>query len=393
MPTFRAAWLLPICDEPIRNGWVTVDAKGINRVGAGVAPDAAEDLGRSVILPSLVNAHTHLELSYLEGRVPPGTSFVPWVRSLMALRRTYPDPSAPEILASARKAIAAARAAGTGLIGDVSNTLVTVPMLREAAMPSQVFHELLGFSVAEPGARVAAAAAANRAAGEDQRDVRVTLAAHAPYSVSPDLFRAIRAAVDERPSPVTTVHLGESPDEVQFLRNGTGPFRTLLEDFGVWAPDWQAPGTAPVNYLLDLGFLDCCVLAVHGVQFDGDDLSPRGARRHHRVVSAEQRARRRRVAAARSLLRDGREGRVRHRQPGQRRRPESVHGAEGSSPHRAAGAGPAAARERDADGCARARVRRAVRKHRAWQAGVIDSGPRAGRRRRCGRIPGRRNRA
>ena len=273
MPTFRADWLLPICDEPIRNGWVTVDAKGINRVGAGVAPDAAEDLGRSVILPSLVNAHTHLELSYLEGRVPPGTSFVPWVRSLMALRRTYPDPSAPEILASARKAIAAARAAGTGLIGDVSNTLVTVPMLREAAMPSQVFHELLGFSVAEPGARVAAAAAANRAAGEDQRDVRVTLAAHAPYSVSPDLFRAIRAAVDERPSPVTTVHLGESPDEVQFLRNGTGPFRTLLEDFGVWAPDWQAPGTAPVNYLLDLGFLDCCVLAVHGVQFDGDDLS------------------------------------------------------------------------------------------------------------------------
>ena len=173
MPTFRADWLLPICDEPIRNGWVTVDAKGINRVGAGVAPDAAEDLGRSVILPSLVNAHTHLELSYLEGRVPPGTSFVPWVRSLMALRRTYPDPSAPEILASARKAIAAARAAGTGLIGDVSNTLVTVPMLREAAMPSQVFHELLGFNVAEPVARVAAGAAAHRAAGVAPPAVRV----------------------------------------------------------------------------------------------------------------------------------------------------------------------------------------------------------------------------
>ena len=273
MPTFRADWILPICDEPIRNGWVTVDGHDINRVGAGVAPDAAEDLGRAVILPALVNAHTHLELSHLHGRVPPDTSFVRWVRSLMALRRTYPDPSDPEILVPAREAIAAARAAGTGLIGDVSNTLVTVPMLREAAMPSQVFHELLGFNVADPAARVAAAAVANRAAGEDQRDVRVTLAAHAPYSVSPDLFRAIRAAVDERPAPVTTVHLGESPDELQFLKNGSGPFRSLLEDFGVWAPDWQAPGTGPVDYLLELGFLDCCVLAVHGVQFDGDDLS------------------------------------------------------------------------------------------------------------------------
>ena len=235
-------------------------------------PDAT-DLGRVAVLPALVNAHTHLELSYLDGRVPPDAGFVQWVRTLMALRRSYPDPSAPEILAAARSAIAAARASGTGLIGDISNTLVTVPLLREAGMPSQVFHELLGFNAADPAARVAAASAANQAAGEDRGDVRVTLAAHAPYSVSPGLFRAIRAAVDQHPAPITTVHLGESADEVEFLKSGRGAFRTLLEDVGVWTPDWEPPGGSPVSYLSDIGFLDRCVVAVHGVQFDGEDLS------------------------------------------------------------------------------------------------------------------------
>lgn len=272
MPTFRADWVLPICDEPIRNGWVSVNGNQITGLGGGLSAEAV-DFGRAAILPALVNAHTHLELSYLQGRLPPGGTFVQWVRTLIALRRTYTDPSAPEILDAARTAIAAARASGTGLIGDVSNTLVTVPLLREAGTPSQVFHELLGFNVADPAAIVAAAAAANQAAGEDHRDVRVTLAAHAPYSVSPALFRAIRAAVDERPVPVTTVHLGESAEELEFLKSGQGRFKALLEDFGVWVPDWAPPGNSPVDYLSDLGFLDRCVLAVHGVQFDGDDLA------------------------------------------------------------------------------------------------------------------------
>lgn len=191
----------------------------------------------------------------------------------MALRREYPDPSAPEILAAARRAIAAARTSGTGLVGDISNTLVTVPLLRDAGMAAQVFHELLGFNVADPAARVAAASAAIDAAGPNGRDVRLSLAAHAPYSVSPGMFRAIRAAVDEGSAPLTSVHLGESAEEVEFLQHGSGSFRTLLEELNVWAPEWSAPGTTPVGYLSDLGFLDQSAIVVHGVQFNGNDLS------------------------------------------------------------------------------------------------------------------------
>src|SRR4051794_12960419 len=163
-------------------------------------------------MPSLVNAHTHLELSYLHGRVPPGRTFTEWVRPLMALRRQYPDPEADEIVSAARSAVAMARQAGTGLVGDISNTLITVPLLREAALPAQVFYEMLGYNVDDAAGRVEAARTqANRAT---DGDVRVSLAPHAPYSVAPPLFSAIRADVDASAHPVTSVHLGESADEV-----------------------------------------------------------------------------------------------------------------------------------------------------------------------------------
>jgi cytosine/adenosine deaminase-related metal-dependent hydrolase len=101
----------------------------------------------------------------------------------------------------------------------------------------------------------------------------VSLAPHAPYSVSPGLFAAIRADLDAHPGHVTSVHLGESAEEVEFIRTGQGGWRALLQDLGVWDEAWRPADKSPVAYLEDAGFLDSRVLAVHGVQFDGEDLS------------------------------------------------------------------------------------------------------------------------
>jgi aminodeoxyfutalosine deaminase len=272
MIRYRADWVLPIVDDPIAAGWVAVEGGRIMGIGGDGAADA-RDLGRVAVLPALVNAHTHLELSYLQGRIPPRERFLDWIAELMAARREFPDPADPVIIEAAKRAIVEARASGTGLVGDISNTLVTVPLLRDARTSAQVFYELLGFNVADPVARVREARAMVKEVGADGRGVRVSLAAHAPYSVSPALFTAIRSDLDNHASPVSSVHLGESPEELEFVRKGTGPWRTMLQQLGVWTDEWRAPGTSPVAYLSDIGFLDRCVLAVHGVQFDGEDLS------------------------------------------------------------------------------------------------------------------------
>jgi aminodeoxyfutalosine deaminase len=272
MPTFTADWILPIAGPPIRDGAVIVEDGQIVRLDHGIASNAVS-LGSVAILPALVNAHTHLELSYMQGRVPPSTSFADWVMALMTLRRGFPDPGVPPILAAAKVAIGRAKASGTGLIGDVSNTLVTVPLLREAGMPAHVFYELIGFNRADPAARVRDARAYITSTAAHGRGIRVSLAPHAPYSVSPELFAAIRADVDADPFGVTSVHLGESAAEVELLRYGTGPTRVMLEKLGVWTDEWKIPGLSPTEYMAGLGFISPDSLVVHGVQFTSEDLA------------------------------------------------------------------------------------------------------------------------
>jgi len=223
-------------------------------------------------MPALVNAHTHLELSYLRGAIPPTDRLLDWIRAIMAMRREYPDPGDARIIDAARAAIVEARSSGTGLIGDISNTLVTARLLREAGVPAQVFYELLRFNASDPESMTREARARADAAASPEGLVRVSLAPHAPYSVSPGLFAAIRADLDAHPGQVSSVHLGESPEETEFIRRGTGPWRALLEELQVWTGAWEPPGTSPVAYLERLGFLDRRVLAVHGVQLAGDDL-------------------------------------------------------------------------------------------------------------------------
>jgi cytosine/adenosine deaminase-related metal-dependent hydrolase len=272
MPVYRARWILPIADVPVRDGWISVEHGRIAACGSGTV-EAAIDLGAVAVLPALVNAHTHLELSYLRGRVPASECFDHWVRSLMDLRRRHPDPADSQILRAAREAIREARRTGTGLLGDVGNTLVTVALLREEGMAAHVFHELTGFDLPNPDDRVRQARANVDAAGVEAGGVRVSLAPHAPYSVSPALFAAIRADLDAQPRGLSSVHLAESPEEVELLRHGTGAARAMLERLGVWTDAWPVPGVSPVAYLTRLGFLDSRVMVVHGVQLDGEDLS------------------------------------------------------------------------------------------------------------------------
>ena len=279
MTRYHAAWVLPIAQPPIRDGWVAIDAGRIIAVGNHdvAAGDEMIDLGDVAVLPGLVNAHTHLELSYLRDQVPEAPSFVSWIRALIAARREWPDPEAPDILDAIDRAIAELLASGTALVGDISNTLVTIPRLVQSPLAAVVFYELIRFA-ADDAYDLVAKAQADLAAKKRSDRVRTMLAAHAPYSVSSLLFRAIRESIDRDPATRCSVHLSESREEMQFIADGTGPWRQLLEELGAWDPRWKAPGVSPVQYLDDAGFLDSRVLTVHGVHVTQSDLSSLSAR-------------------------------------------------------------------------------------------------------------------
>jgi cytosine/adenosine deaminase-related metal-dependent hydrolase len=272
---FHATWVLPIASAPLRDGWVAVDGGRIVATGRRIPADGAvaHDLGGVALLPGLVNAHTHLELSYLRDAVPPAFEFVSWIRAVMAARRSRPDPECREIVESLDCAIDEAVRCGTALIGDISNTLVPFAPLVRSPLSGVMFYELLKFNPAD-GAALVEQALERIHALPSGSSLRPSLAAHAPYSVAPAVFRALRLAMDRDSSlSPCSVHLSESPAEVDFIATGGGPWRSLLEDVGAWDPDWTAPGVSPVQYLEETGFLDARVLAVHGVQMTRGDLA------------------------------------------------------------------------------------------------------------------------
>lgn len=266
LEVFRARWILPIASPPIRNGWIAVDGKRIAAFGgSGTEPPVAprgEVLG-AAILPGLVNAHTHLELSWMRGQVPPAPSMPEWVEGLMALRRT----GGPDAVEPIVEAIAEARAAGTSLVGDTTNTLAAYDPLADSGMSAAVFRELIGFDVANARS-VFEQARAELVALPKHARMQLSLVPHAPYSVSPALLRAIADAG----APCVSMHLGESAEEMEFLRAGTGAWSTLLRNLGAMRNDWKAPCCSPVDYIARHGLLTDRLLAVHCVQLDDDDL-------------------------------------------------------------------------------------------------------------------------
>lgn len=270
----RAAWVCPVATTPFPNGYVGIKDGRIHCVGAASAqPDAdhAYYLENTVLLPGLINAHTHLELSWMRGRVPPGADFLTWVGGLMGQRRGLEQPGDPATDEPIRAAIAELRATGTVAVGDIANALVSPGLLAEAGMDAVVFHELIGFRVTD-GARLVAEARTRHAALGSNR-VRMALAPHAPFSVSRELFTAIRDAAAASTPPLISVHAGESPQEVELLRTGGGPWQERLVALGAWRDGWTAPGCGPGDYLCDLGVIGADTLVVHGVQLSDAELA------------------------------------------------------------------------------------------------------------------------
>ena len=116
--------------EVVRDGAVVVDARGtvidVGPAGEVLArhPGIVPERVRGVLLPGLVNAHTHIELSALRGQVPGGAGFVPWVEQMIGVRaEARPEDDAAAI----DEAVADLEAFGTVAVGEVSNSLSAVP--------------------------------------------------------------------------------------------------------------------------------------------------------------------------------------------------------------------------------------------------------------------------
>ena len=222
---------------PIENGWLRMERgliTAIGRRGTPGSPAETLDLGDAIVLPGLVNAHTHLEFSRFDCPLDASGGLPSWIPQVVAARRQQRQgllDDGDEATATAiRLGLAESAAAGVTAIGEIATT---IPQGAYAGPGPAVcvFREGLGL-----GAAAAAAVPRQVAADLDWLE-RTGFAAgvspHAPYSVAAPLGRRLVAEACRRGLPVA-MHLCESREEEELLATGSGAFRRVLEDLGVW---------------------------------------------------------------------------------------------------------------------------------------------------------------
>jgi cytosine/adenosine deaminase-related metal-dependent hydrolase len=266
MPQFslRARWIVPVEGPPIENGVVTVVGKCIETAGSNATGEAI-DLGDVVLMPGLVNAHTHLEFSDCDkplGRAR--TSLPDWIRQVIGARHRS-DRNAD---ATIQLGFSESLRAGVTTIGEIS-TLPHSAYADSQGTSLALFQEVIGFSAARIDSvfgdledRLDSAMATAHPVG---------ISPHAPYTVHPELLGRLISTAHQRNLPMA-MHLAESREELQLLHDGTGPFQQLLADRSMWDPEAIPLRSRPLDYLQLLAEAPQA-LVIHGNYLDGEEIA------------------------------------------------------------------------------------------------------------------------
>ncbi len=258
--------VLPISSDPIRDGAVVVEGGRIVSVGT------IKQIGKthpglcrienpgSVILPGFVNAHTHLELSWTEGKLGGFEDFTGWLERMINLKMQSVDPDS--VLNSMREGVSRVVRSGVTTVGEVSSVdFYGKEILKESGLRVIAFVELFD--------RFLPRISSLEFVAEDLYEERPF--PHAPYSCAPELLQAVFSRAEEDGITVG-LHLGESQDEVEFLRNAPNGFEQRIFPL-VGKEDFARPSAGtPARYIdLFIRGKDVKVSAVHMVRTNAED--------------------------------------------------------------------------------------------------------------------------
>src|SRR5688500_6218670 len=269
-PTIIAAdWVAPMDRPPLRGAAVVVargriadvgDAREMSRAYRDADP---VDLGRAVVLPGLVNAHTHLELSTCCCGDPPTGGFADWIAGLRARMGVDENGRTLEQVVTDAVAIGVeqCRRFGVTTVGDITQQgHLTRPLLRDAQLRCVSYGEALGLALHRPRYEELLARALDDSQASET--LRIGLTPHAPYTVDLDGYRQCLEIARQRNLPLAT-HLAETPDEAEFLRHHTGPFRQIWERLGRWAEPVPTFDGEPLHFAHAIGLLEHPTLLAH----------------------------------------------------------------------------------------------------------------------------------
>ena len=272
---YHARWVLPITRPPIENGTVVESDGVITYVGlrSAAPPGDDYDLGDAILLPGLVNTHTHLELTAMRGFLE-NCQFAEWIDKLRQTRNEILDDEM--LLDSARSGIIEGLEAGITTYADTCSSGVVMRAMRELGVRGIVYQEVFGPDPSHADVAMRELEDQIETLQLEQTElVSLGVSPHAPYTVSDRLYQAAAQFANSRRLPLA-MHIAESEPEHDIVVNASGDF----------AERWKRRGIAvarrarsPIELLERHGALDRGPLLIHCVRVDDADIAIMARRR------------------------------------------------------------------------------------------------------------------
>jgi len=275
MQIIAASHLLPISSAPLQGGAIAFEDGIIKAVGTlaelrrSIAAPVTEYPGHA-LLPGLVNAHTHLELTHFQAwllrkdlQYTPRT-FVDWIIQVIKIKRTL---QLEELTASLREGLDISLQAGTTMVGDILSDLRLLPSYCDTALSGRIYLEMIG----QGTLHIINPEELHQHLHEVPNRFHAGVAPHAPFTVSADYFSSIVTSARSCGLPIS-MHLAESREEVAFFHDSTGKIATELYSFVNWESYLPPPlRTTPVSWVNAAGGLGPDFQAVHAVHVNSSD--------------------------------------------------------------------------------------------------------------------------
>ncbi|MFK7796888.1 MAG: amidohydrolase family protein [Aureispira sp.] len=247
MRKITADWVYPINQAPIQNGVVTVDEHGkIVAISTKAEHSEAElEYHQGSIIPGFINTHCHLELSHMKGKVDTGTTLIPFITSVVQKRNA----DEATIQAAIEAADQEMYEGGIVAVGDISNVPDTFAQKSRSSLKYYTFIEMFDFlqeqNTEAEFANYKSVYDGLELAGGDQK----SCVPHAPYSVSPSLFKKINTTNKAQQCTVS-IHNQETVPENELFLNKEGAFLPFYQGFGLSLDHVEATGQTSIYYAL-----------------------------------------------------------------------------------------------------------------------------------------------
>ncbi len=245
----------------LSDGELIVEGNSIVSIEPGVT-DSFEgdviDLTDCFVMPGFVNAHCHLSLSALKDKVLKTEKFTDWVLSLIEQDNGLNE---DERMAGIKQGVDTLLASGVTTLADYLGRPNLLDEYAKLPFRQIVFLEAIGFKESKADEIIENLRSIIESNKIGNPLLKLGLAPHAPYSVSPKLYQELRDLADDMDCPISS-HIAELAEEDLFLQDGSGNLRELLEKREAFDQEWSPPGKPVLQYLEDLDALDS-MIGVH----------------------------------------------------------------------------------------------------------------------------------